>query len=175
MKTIDIIILLILLFGAFRGFVKGFLLELIGIVALFIALWSGVELMDWGVNILSPLFQGYKSLLPYLSFFLIFIFVLIIISITGRLLKGALHLTILGVVDNIAGAIVGLFKWAFFISLLFWMAVEIGFPSTSDMTKDSVVFPYINSFAPKVIDFLSRNFHFIEDFFHSLKNFFRNN
>ncbi|CAN5145475.1 hypothetical protein BH23BAC1_BH23BAC1_01600 [soil metagenome] len=175
MKTIDLIIILILFFGAFRGFVTGFLLELIGIIALFVALWSGVELMDWGVTVLSPIFQGYKNLLPYLSFFIIFIFVLIIIGITGRLLKGVLHLTILGVVDNIAGAILGIFKWAFFISLLFWLAFEIGFPATSDITNGSVVFPHIHSFAPEVVGFLSRNFHFIEDFFQSLKNFFRNN
>lgn len=175
MKTIDIIIILIIFFGAFRGFVKGFLLELIGILALFVALWSGIELMDWGVTVLSPLFQGYKSLLPYISFFIIFLFVLIIISITGRLLRGALHLTILGAVDNIAGAVLGAFKWAFFTSLLFWLAFEIGFPSTSDITKDSVIFPFIQSLAPEVVDYLSRNFHFIENFFQSLKDFFRNN
>lgn len=175
MKTIDIILILLLLFGAFRGFVKGFLMEIIGIVALLIAVWSGIELMDWGVRIASTWVSGYESLLPFISFFVVFLFVLVIITITGRILKGALDLTLLGAVDNFAGALLGLLKWSFAISLLFWLAEGVGVPVSSEVKTDSYIYPIIDSLAPNTVYFLSKHLPFMEDFFQSLREVFKDN
>jgi membrane protein required for colicin V production len=162
-----------MLFGAFRGFVKGLVLEVIGIIALIVAIWLGIELMDWGVNFFSMFTSEYQSLLPYFSFFVIFLFVLLIITISGRILKSALNITILGAVDNFAGAILGLLKWAFAVSMLFWLAESVGIPVSEDIRQNSMVYPLISSIAPLTVNFLAMNLPFMKDFFNSLKDIFR--
>jgi membrane protein required for colicin V production len=164
-----------MLFGTFRGFVKGLVLEVIGIFALIIAIWLGIELMDWGVQFISYFTSEYQSFLPYLSFFLIFFFVLLVITISGRILKSALNLTILGAVDNFAGAFLGLLKWAFAVSLLFWLAESMGIPISEDIRENSLIYPMISAIAPVTIHFLSDNMPFMNDFFNSLKEIFRDN
>lgn len=154
---------------------KGLVLEVIGIIALIVAIWLGIELMDWGVRFISNFTSEYQSFLPYLSFFLVFLFVLLIITISGRILKTALNLTILGAVDNFAGAILGLLKWAFAISLMFWLAESVGIPISEDIRENSLIYPMISAVAPVTIQYLSANLPFMKDFFNSLKEIFRDN
>ncbi|MDQ3395802.1 MAG: CvpA family protein, partial [Bacteroidota bacterium] len=84
-------------------------------------------------------------------------------------------LTILGSVDNFAGATLGLLKWAFAISLLFWLAESVGIPISEDIRTNSFVYPMVSAIAPNTINFLSENLPFMEGFFGSLKDIFKDN
>lgn len=65
-----------------------------------------------------------------------------------------MDLTILGAFDNFAGAILGLFKWGFMISLLLWVAHSFEFNVPKEVTEDSVVYPMITPIAPAAVAFL---------------------
>lgn len=69
MKTLDIILLIPLVFGAVLGFRKGLLLEIFGVLAFVLAIIGGFKLMETGMVYLSEYFEDFDQLLPFISFF----------------------------------------------------------------------------------------------------------
>ncbi len=118
MSTIDIIILVPVVIGAFFGYRKGLLIEIISFAALIVAIFLGYKLIDFGAVFLAQYLEGMLFLLPYLSFFLIFLLVFIGLKLTGKIVKYIIDLTLLGSLDNIAGMIFGAIKWTFIVGTL---------------------------------------------------------
>lgn len=154
MSIIDIIILLLLLFGAYKGFTKGMLLEVIGILAFFIAIVAGFKLLNWGMGLLNSQTNISDSLLPYIAFLLLFAAIVIGINLLGQALKKILDMTFFGTFDNLAGAIIGLFKWALAISMLIWILDTLEIQLPSDSLANSQVYPLLQPFAPKIFSAL---------------------
>ena len=68
MKTIDLLILFPLLIGAYTGYKRGLLLEIVAILAFVIAVVLGFKLLDYGLDFLSPYVGGSNRFLPYFAF-----------------------------------------------------------------------------------------------------------
>lgn len=151
MSTIDITILVLLAIGAFRGFRKGFLLEVVGIAALILGLVGAMKLLDLGMEFLSQHFDIGETLLPYVTFLLLFVLIIIGVNFIGRLVKRVLDLTLLGTMDNLAGALVGLFKWAIGISFILWATSFFGMNLIQE-EEQSELYNYIAALAPWFIE-----------------------
>ena len=150
MSIVDIVILLLLLLGAYKGYTKGMLLEIIGILAFFIALVVGFKLLNWAMELLNSQINISESLLPYIAFLLLFAAIVIGITLLGKALKSILDMTFFGTFDSLAGAIIGLFKWALAISVLIWILNTLDVQLPSDSMANSQVYPLLQPFAPKV-------------------------
>jgi len=173
LKTLDIILLIPLLFGGYLGYKKGLVLEFVGILALIIAIIGSLKLLNEGIRFLSGYFPDYSNILPFITFIGLFVIILIGISLLGRFLKKMIDLTILGSVDNILGAILGVFKWAFLISVLLWIFNQINIRVPADLTEDSYIYEKVAGLAPMVGDFVSSIFPFTEDLFESVSEIFK--
>ncbi|MEO9966112.1 MAG: CvpA family protein [Reichenbachiella sp.] len=169
MNTIDIAILIFLLIGAYTGFRKGMLMELISLIAFFIALIAGIKLLDWGIAILENYIEGYDSLLPIIAFSIIFIGIIIALNLLGKMVKKILDLTLLGSVDDIIGSIIGIVKWALFISIFIWIFESFGGRISEEATQGSMLFDPVAVLAPKLFDMLSAFFPYFMDFFEQSK------
>ena len=163
MEAIDIIILFLLVLGAYRGYKTGLLLQLLGIVAFFLAIIGGFQLMYWGVDWLGQYLEGYESILPIISFVTIFIVILVVINLIGKALKSILDMTLLGGFDDITGAITGLLKWALVISMIIWVVETYANTPLINYSENAVVFPVIASLAPIVFDTLSLMIPFFQN------------
>jgi len=163
LNSLDWIFLIILTFAAFKGFRKGFILEIISILALFIGVLGALKLLDYGKEFIAKRLEINGDILPYLSFLLIFILIVIILNLVGRAIKKLVDLTLLGGLDDIAGAILGIFKWSLIVSLLIWAASLIQVELPSDWTEGSMIYPYLAWFAPNLFNTLSSIFPFIKD------------
>jgi membrane protein required for colicin V production len=86
--------------------------------------------------------------------------------------KKFLDLTILGAFDNIIGALIGIFKWAFLVSVVLWLSLQVNLVIPSALTDNSVLYPYIVELAPKVGEYISAIFPFTSDLFESIKDLF---
>jgi membrane protein required for colicin V production len=62
-----------------------------------------------------------------------------------------IDLTPLGTLDNFAGAIVGILKWALGISFLLWATVAFGF-NFFEEEEQSPLYNYIAQLAPWVVE-----------------------
>lgn len=152
MNALDVVILLLLIWGTFGGFRKGLLLELIGIIAFVVGIVVGLQLLQWSIDWISQYVDIYESLLPYLAFFALFVLVVVGINLMGNIASKALHLTFLGVIDSLLGAMVGLIKWALGISVLLWVASTMEMNRPGGLLSQSWFYELLAPLAPSFFD-----------------------
>ncbi|WP_017730012.1 CvpA family protein [Nafulsella turpanensis] len=150
MSAVDIVLLLLLLLGAYKGYTKGLLLEVIGIIALVVALIAGFQLLQWAMDLLGTQLDINESLLPYIAFLLLFAAIVVGINLLGKALKKILDMTFFGTFDNLIGAMVGLLKWALALSVLIWLINTLEVKLPAEAVADSFVYPVLEPFAPQV-------------------------
>lgn len=172
MKTLDILLLIPLLFGAYLGFKKGLLLEIVSFVALFLAILGAFKLLEFGMDVLQPYFENWEQALPIISFILLFIAILLLVNLIGKIVKKILDMTLLGGLDNFAGAVIGLLKWAFGVSLVLWLGESIDISISEEMAQETYIYPIVAAIAPFVIDSISAYMPYIQDIFDQLKSQF---
>lgn len=152
MNPIDIVILVLLAVGAFRGYQKGFLLEVIGILALVLGIFGALMLLQTGMEFIGQRYDISNKILPYLTFIILFVLIMIGVNLIGRLFKKLLDLTLLGTADNFAGSVIGVLKWAVGISFIIWATTSFGFNFFSEEDEKSQLFAHIQKVAPWIVD-----------------------
>ncbi len=165
MSKADIGIAIILAIGAFLGFKRGFLMELVFLLAIVLGIFVGFKLMGWGVTYLAEHFHADTAVLPYLSFILIFIIVMVLVLFLGKRFKNSLDKTFLGRIDAVAGAGLGVIKYAFSLSVAIWLieSIHISLPST--WTEQSTLYPLVAKVAPAVSSFFGDFLPFFKETF----------
>lgn len=165
MSKIDIVISLLLILGGYFGYKRGFLAELFFMLALILGVLIGFKLTGWGVVYLHKQFNADTVFLPYLSFFIIFILVVLLIIFTGNRIKHLMDDSFLGRVDAIAGAILGIIKYAFCLSVIFWLAQKINFTFPDEWVNGSWLYPKTLGFAKSVSEFFGGFLPFFKETF----------
>lgn len=168
MKTLDLILLIPLIFGAVMGFRKGLLLEIVGILAFVLAIIGGFKLMELGMSYLAGYFEDFDHLLPFISFIIIFIAIILLVNMIGKLVKKMIDMTLLGGVDKFAGAIVGIVKWAIGLSIVLWLTANFGIELPGQQ-EDLVLYPFLADLGPDLIASLDTVLPFAEEMLESIK------
>ena len=171
MKAFDIILLIILTLGAFKGFKRGFLMEIVSVVALILGIVGGLKLLQWGIELLSANTNIDSRVLPYISFMLIFVLIIVLVNLLGIAVKKAVHLTPLGNLDSIGGAITGILKWAFMLSVFLWITESFQINFIERFADNSVIYPWIAGLAPSIIKFISGAFPFVDNLLNLIQDF----
>ncbi len=156
MNALDLVIILLLIWGTFSGFRKGLLLELIGIVAFVVGIAVGLKLLQWSMDWLANHVDIHESMAPYVAFFVLFVLVVVAINLIGSIASKALHLTFLGVVDSLLGAVIGMLKWALGISVLFWVASTMELNRPGGIMTQSWFYELLAPIAPAFFDFIGQ-------------------
>ena len=172
MSTADIIILLILVLGAYSGYKKGLILEVIAILAFILAIIGGFKLLHIGMEYVSKAYDGFGNFLPFVAFLVLFILILIVVNMAGNILKKIIDWTPFGVLDNFAGAVVGVVKWALLLSILHWVMSSLSINLPEFLTKNSKILPIITGFAGDVSHFIATIFPSFENFIKALEELF---
>lgn len=165
MSKIDIAITLLLVFGGYFGYQRGFLAELFFFLALVLGVMIGFKLTGWGVVYLHSHFNADTVFLPYISFFIIFILVVLLVIFIGNRIKHFMDQTFLGKVDALAGAILGIMKYAFCASTIFWLALKVNYTFPESWTQGSWLYPRIVAFAGTVSEFFGNFLPFLKETF----------
>jgi membrane protein required for colicin V production len=125
LNWVDLIIAVLLLGFAIRGFVRGFFRELLSLVGLFLGLWIAllkfVPLGEW-LQTRFPLIEP----LPYhLAFLAIFVSMSVVASIVGYLLHKAAKGLLMGWLDAIVGLGFGSVKGVMVLTVLLFLAAHL--------------------------------------------------
>ena len=152
MSIIDIIILVPLIIGAISGYRKGFIMEIVSLLALILAVIGGFHFLHWGISMLQEHFNLSGKFLPVLSFVLIFAGIVLIVNAVGKVLKKVVHMAFLGGVDKAAGAVLGGLKWLFFLSLIIWAFQVFGIEIPEHLRDKSMIYSYVVGIAPATVD-----------------------
>ena len=118
MTALDILLLLPLGIGAVKGYRRGLVLEVVSLLAFVLAAVGGLSLLSAAVPLVRQYVGDAFGMLSLVSFALVFVVIMWGVHLLGGLLKTAVHLTPLGVLDNLLGGAAGMLKWLLGLSLL---------------------------------------------------------
>ena len=116
MNYFDAIIIIPLLWGAWRGFQRGLIFEIAMIIGLVLGLYLAFKF--------SVLFEGLVAKhissngVHYISFFLVFILVILIMVLLAKFLESILKAIKLNPFNKIAGALFGMLKFLLIVSII---------------------------------------------------------
>ena len=119
MNYIDIFLIVPLLWGAFKGFKKGLIIEVVSLAALGLGIWGGVYFSDYAVNLIIEKVD-YKYI-PIKAFILTFLAIVLVVYFLGRLLEKSIDIVQLKFINKLAGACFGLLKFGLIISILLFI------------------------------------------------------
>jgi len=118
MNYIDLILGLILIVAAVQGFRKGFIVELASLAALILGIWGGIKFSDWTAGFITRTTGYHSEHLKVIAFLVIFVAIVIIIHILGKLLDNVVKAVALGFLNRLAGIIFGVLKTCVILSIL---------------------------------------------------------
>jgi len=123
MNILDIILIIPLLWFAYKGFANGLVLELASILALLLGIYLSVQFSAFvgakiGIN------GKYAALL---AFIITFIAVVILVQLLARMIDKAFKLTAIGILNKIGGIIFGVLKIALILSILFYIIDKLDY------------------------------------------------
>jgi membrane protein required for colicin V production len=165
LNKLDIFIALLILVGAYSGYKNGFLMGLISLTAIILGVFGGFKLMGEGMIFLQREFNADKSVLPYLSFLAIFIIIVVLVNIIGRMIKASIDKSFLGTVDAAMGAILGVVKWLFMLSVVLWLLDSLEMTPGPDWTEGSYLYHYTAMFATELSGWMSGFLPFFKETF----------
>ena len=118
MNYLDIIMGSLILFGAVKGFFKGFIIEAASIVALIVGILGALLFASTIGDLLSTYFD-FDTIPPTgIIFALIFIVIIISINLLAKLLTKVIKMAALGLINRIFGSLFGGLKFAIVLSAL---------------------------------------------------------
>lgn len=116
MNYFDAVLLIPLLWGAWRGFQRGLIFEIAMIIGLILGLYLAFKF--------SVLFEGFVSkhisttAVHYISFFLVFVLVILIMILLAKLFESILKIGNLTVFNKVSGALFGIGKYLLITSII---------------------------------------------------------
>ena len=176
MTALDILLLLPLGIGAVKGYRRGLVLEVVSLLAFALAVVGGLSLLSAAVPLVRQYVGDAFGMLPLLSFALVFVAIMWGVHLLGGLLKTAVHLTPLGVLDNLLGGAAGVLKWILGLSLLLHGTRLAGLHLLSPgLVAGSQVLPIVQQATPLALQITGYVLPFAHDLLAKIKTAFVKN
>lgn len=162
MSWLDLVLVVVLAVGAFLGLRMGIIkavLSLAGvIVGVVLAGHYYIALAD-----ILPFFSETSDAAKIVSFAIILIVVMVIAAVAARFLKWAASVMMLGWVNQLGGAVLGLILGAIFCGAL--LAIWVKWLGAGDVITESMIAPVLLDKFPLILALLPDEFDAIRSFF----------
>lgn len=153
MNTIDIILAVILIFGAINGFLRGLFIEVTTLVGLVLGVYGAIHFSYFLGDFLKDSVSWEESMIQVVSFAGTFLIILIALVLLGKALTKIAETIALGFFNKIVGAIFGFLKYALILSivLLVYDQISGSFPFVEKKkVKESVLYEPVKNLAPTI-------------------------
>ncbi|MFM8243584.1 MAG: CvpA family protein [Crocinitomicaceae bacterium] len=154
MNFLDIIIAIPLVYGAYKGFRNGFIMEIFTILALFVGLYAAFTFSDQLTEMFVDTQHEEPEYLPPLIFIVLLIGVGFGVYFAGKALEKVIKAAMLSTPNRIAGGIIGTAKFLYFTGsmLMFMTSIDKGEKFISADTKEnSLLYRFSTEFVSKTI------------------------
>jgi membrane protein required for colicin V production len=148
MNWLDWLVLLVLALAAFKGFQRGFMVELASLVALVLGIWAAVHVSDRVAALL-----GLDPDNVALAFLVTFLAVLLAVHLLARGLTALVDLAQMGLPNKLVGIFFGVLRSAFSLSVAFNLLVGYseGTMPPANVREASRFYAPIRAFAPMLV------------------------
>jgi membrane protein required for colicin V production len=161
MNWLDIVILIIIIISAVSGFVSGLIKSVFSLVGLIV-----------GIVLAGRYYVAFSSHLGFIpgdsgprigAFIIIFLAVMLIATLLGVILTKIISAIMLGWLNRIGGAVLGIVLGAFFAASLLAIWIQVGNPG--DYMSASKLAPILLDKLPLVLGLLPPEFNSVQQFF----------
>ncbi|MFH5832087.1 CvpA family protein [Halalkalibaculum sp. DA3122] len=163
MNLLDLIILLPLLYFAYRGFVNGLIKEVLSIAGIVLAVFLTFEYMDTLNKLIGPFFGGDESYIPFISGAILFIGTIVVVQVIAHLSRKMLEAVNLNFINRISGMAFGVLKSGIVISAILLILAGFNQPS-EEVRNESVTYSNIVYLAPLAYDLVASAWPGAENF-----------
>lgn len=168
---IDIIVVVLVIWGILKGFQKGLIVAIFSILAFIIGLAAAMKLSAVVAEHLDNSVKVSQQWLPIISFAIVFIGVVLLVRLGGLFLQRLVDRAFLGSVNRIGGAMLYAALYIFIFSVILFYADQMNI--IKPVTKQaSVTYEYVGPLGPKVIDGVGKMIPLFKDMFSELRDFF---
>ena len=158
MNTIDLVFAVVLLWSAYRGFSKGFIVQLATLAALLLGILGAVMFSDYTSSLIIKNFEVSGNYLPIISFAVTFIVIVIAVHLLAKMLNKLIDAIALGVVNRLLGVLFSVLKIAFIVSIILVLVnkVDNKYNFIPNETKEkSLLYMPLSNFAPMIFPYLN--------------------
>ncbi len=153
MNWLDIVIIVLLLFAVWQGWRQGVITQILGLAALALGIF-----LAWRFGGAIGSWLGMDSTTARVAGFAIVLVVVIVgVVLLGRVTRGLVRITGLGVFDNLLGVLFSALKMALFVGLLMMITDAFGPDVTiisADIRDGSVMYRVVDGICDVVFPFV---------------------
>lgn len=117
MNFIDILFLIPIGYGVYKGFKNGFIIEICTLLALLVGIYAGIHFSDGTAKLLKTSWNIHSEYLPVISFTLTFLVVGAIVFFGGKMLEKVVDVAHLTPLNKFLGVLFGLIKVIYLLSV----------------------------------------------------------
>ena len=168
---IDLVFAIVMVIAVIKGLRKGLVVAFFSIVAFIIGLAAAMKLSALVAVYLQKNISISNHWLPVISFLLVFIVVVVLVNLGGKMLEKTFELALLGWANRIGGAIFYVLLYTIIFSILLFYADQLDFikPETKN---GSVTYIHIQPWGPKLMDGIGKIIPIFKGMFQDLEDFF---
>lgn len=149
MNLIDVVALVAIGFGAWRGFRNGVIIEVASLLGLIVGVWAGLRLAFIFANYYRENFDLPDNYIPLLAFLSAFLLGIAAVYLVGRLLNSFVNSIALGIPNRLAGATFGAAKWAFLFGTVLTL-VGNSLLISKETQEGSIAYPALSAYCKGV-------------------------
>lgn len=159
MSLIDIFLLIPAVWLAYRGFSKGFVIEIASLLALVAGIFVAVHFSSFASDFLTANINISEKYLPIIAFVVTFLVVVLGVHLVGKLLEKIVDLIALGFINKLAGGIFGVAKAAIFLSVIIFFIVRFDTHEkfiTAKQKQQSLFYSPVASILPAILEWVDQ-------------------
>ena len=160
MNWVDIVIIIYLVISVISGLAQGLIRTLLSIIGLIVGIMLASHFYKQLGNVLT--FISNKDWANIVAFIIILVVVMCIAALIALLLRSLIKAIMLGWLDRLGGAFLGLILGALSVSA--FLAIIVKYTNTSLITDSKLAGFFLDKF-PVILKFLPSDFNNIKDFF----------
>lgn len=168
---IDIIVAIILILAAIKGFRQGLIVALFSVIAFIVGLAAAMKLSVVVADYIGKAVNVSDKWLPIISFAVVFLIVVILVRLGAKFIQKSVELAMLGWVNRIGGILLYAALYILIFSILLFYAEQLSLIKPETI-KESVTYEYIQPWGPRLMDGLGKIIPVFKGMFEDLEDFF---
>ena len=153
MAVLDIILSVLLVYGIYKGFSKGLLVEIASLLSLLVGLYGAIHFSFFAENWLETKMDWDAKYIQIVAFAITFLGLVFLVSLVGKIVTKIIDAAQLGLLNKIAGAAFGLAKIALIVSVIINLFSKLNDTISfvdQDTLTNTILYTKVKNFAPTI-------------------------
>ncbi len=168
---IDVILVFLMILAIIKGYRNGFVVAVFSFLGIFIGLAAALKLSTLVAGWLKDSTHIAAAWLPFLSFLLIMIGVILLVRLGALFIQTAMEAVLMGWINKLSGVVLYAALYITLFSVVLFYAEKIQWIKQDTFTA-SRTFAYIQPWGPKAVEWFGTIIPWFKGMFEELSQFF---